>query len=149
MLSSVWRTFSETAIALAFVRRYLWVNVFFPPAEDMRCGDLLAARGDVLRPAMIGLLAFAGRAQVLVFRRPRVALLCTGSELVEATATPRHGQIRNSNAFALASLIAAECGSELICNITAPDQYDALYDRLRSAREGVDLLVTTGGASSR
>ena len=121
-------------------------DCIFPPAEDVRRGDLLASRGDVLRPATIGLFAFTGKAQVLVFRRPRVALLCTGSELVEVTATPRHGQVRNSNAFAFASLIA-ECGGELIFNLTVADQYEVLRDQLRSAREGADLLVTTGGAS--
>lgn len=118
----------------------------FPPAEDVRAGDLLVARGQVLRPGTLGLLAFTGKTKVPVFRRPRVGLLCTGSELVEIAAAPRHGEIRNSNAFTLAGLIA-ECGGEVIGNAIAPDWPDALRDWFVSARPGADLLVTTGGAS--
>src|SRR5262249_14384624 len=103
-------------------------------------------RGEVLRPGTLGLLAFAGRTTVPVFRRPRVRLLCTGSELVEVAATPRHGEIRNSNAFTLAALIT-ECGGELISNTSAPDGPGVLRDWFTSARPGADLLVTTGGAS--
>lgn len=118
----------------------------FPPAEDVRKGDLLAACGDVLRPGTLGLLAFIGKSKVPVFRRPRVGLLCTGSELVEISATPRHGQVRNSNSQTLASLIA-ECGADVVSNVAVPDRQDALRASLMSARKGADLLVTTGGAS--
>jgi len=118
----------------------------FPPAEDVRRGDLLVGRGDVLRPATLALLAFAGRAQVHVHRRPRVAILCTGSELVEVGATPGHGQIRNSNAYTLTAL-ANECGAEAKFCGTAADDPAVLRRLLESARNGADLLLTTGGAS--
>jgi len=121
-------------------------NCVFPPAEDVRRGDLLVERGEILRPATLALLAFVGRTQVPVYRRPRVSVVCTGSELVDVSATPGHGQIRNSNAFTLTALIA-ECGAEARFCGTAPDDRQALGRLLESARGGADLLLTTGGAS--
>lgn len=121
-------------------------NCIFPPAEDVRRGDLLLQRGEALRPATLALLAFVGRAQVRVYRRPRVSVVCTGNELVDVSATPGHGQIRNSNAFTLTALIA-ECGAEPRFCGTAPDDRQALRRILESARSGANLLVTTGGAS--
>lgn len=118
----------------------------FPPAEDVRRGDLLAGRGETLRPATLALLAFVGRPEVRAYRRPRAGLLCTGNELVDVGATPGHGQIRNSNAFTLSALIA-ECGAEARFCGTVPDDRKTLRGRLDSARSGADLLVTTGGAS--
>lgn len=118
----------------------------FPPAEDVRRGDLLVRQGERLRPATLALLAFVGHAQVRVHRRPRVAILCTGNELVEVSATPRHGQIRNSNAYTLAALVN-ECGAEAkICG-TAADDRAVLRRLLESVRSGADLILTTGGAS--
>ncbi len=121
-------------------------SYIFPPAEDVRRGDLLVSRGDVLRPATLALLAFVGKVQVRVYRRPRVGVVCTGSELVDVAATPAHGQIRNSNAFTLTALVA-ECGAEPRLSGTAPDDRETLRRLLESARDAADLLVTTGGAS--
>lgn len=121
-------------------------NCIFPPAEDVRRGDVLLEPGEILRPATLALLAFMGWAHVRVCRRPRVSVLCTGSELVDVSATPGHGQIRNSNAFTLTALIA-ECGAEARFCGTAPDDRQALGRLLESARGGADLVLTTGGAS--
>jgi len=78
----------------------------FPPGEDFHRGDELIATGEVLNPGKLALLAFAGKPSVRVFRRPRVAIICTGNELVDVAATPTHGQVRNSNAVALSALRA-------------------------------------------
>jgi len=121
-------------------------NCIFPPAEDVRRGDLLLSRGDVLRPATLALLAFVGRPRVRVYRRPRVGVVCTGNELVDVSVTPGHGQIRNSNAYTLTALIS-ECGAEAQFSGTAPDNRAELRRLLEAAREGADLLITTGGAS--
>ncbi len=121
-------------------------NCIFPPAEDVRRGDLLLSRGDVLRPATLALLAFVGRPRVRVYRRPRVGVVCTGNELVDVTVTPGHGQIRNSNAYTLTALIS-ECGAEAQFSGTAPDNRAELRRLLEAARDGADLLITTGGAS--
>jgi molybdopterin molybdotransferase len=122
-------------------------DFIFPPAEDVRRGELLVHCGDVLRAATLALLAFAGRARLHVYRRPRVSVLCTGNELVDVTAAPGHGQIRNSNAFTLTAL-TTECGAEARYCGTAPDDRQVLRGLLESARGGADLLVTTGGASA-
>jgi molybdopterin molybdotransferase len=110
----------------------------------------LVAAGETLSPATLGLLAFVGCARLSVYRRPRVAVVATGSELVGVEATPAHGQIRNSNIFTLAGLVA-QAGGELCFSRTVPDDRDALRRLLVEARHPsrpADLLVTTGGASA-
>jgi molybdopterin molybdotransferase len=119
----------------------------FPPAEDVRRGELLVRRGEVLRPGTLALVAFIGRTEVRAHRRPRVSVLSTGNELVDVAATPSHGQVRNSNSFTLTALIA-ESGGEGLFRGIAPDDHVALGEMLRSARRSADLLVTTGGASA-
>jgi molybdopterin molybdotransferase len=121
----------------------------FPPAEDVRAGERLIAAGEILSPAALGLLAFVGCARLSVYRRPGVAVVATGSELVEVEATPAHGQIRNSNIVTLAALVA-QAGGELCFSRTVPDHRETLRRLLVEARRSprrVDLLVTTGGAS--
>jgi molybdopterin molybdotransferase len=119
----------------------------FPPGEDFRRGDELVAAGEVLNPGKLALLAFAGRPIVRVFRRPRVAIVCTGNELVDVAVTPRHGEVRNSNAVALSALVRAAGGDPCFERV-APDNRAALEAMLLHARRGSDLLITTGGAST-
>jgi molybdopterin molybdotransferase len=119
----------------------------FPPGEDFRRGDELVAIGEVLNPGKLALLAFAGRPTVLVFRRPRVAIVCTGNELVDLAAAPARGQVRNSNAVALSALVLA-AGGEPRYEGVARDSRAALASILQRARCGADLLITTGGASA-
>ena len=121
-------------------------DCIFPPAEDVRRGEMLLKRGSILHPGLMALLAFVGRPEVLVYRRPVVALLCTGSELVDVTERPQCGQVRNSNAYSLRALLS-ECGAEVRYCGTVTDNSDELRSALETAREGADLLVTTGGAS--
>jgi len=119
----------------------------FPPGEDFRRGDELIAVGEVLNPGKLALLAFAGRPTVRVFRRPRVAIVCTGDELVDAAATPARGQVRNSNAVALSALVLA-AGGEPCYEGVAPDNRASLEAMILRARRGADLMITTGGAST-
>jgi molybdopterin molybdotransferase len=119
----------------------------FPPGEDFRRGDELVAAGEVLNSGKLALLAFAGRPTVRAFRRPRVAIVCTGNELVDITATPTRGQVRNSNAVALSALVLA-AGGEPHYEGVAPDNRTALAAMLERARRGADLVITTGGASA-
>jgi molybdopterin molybdotransferase len=119
----------------------------FPPGEDFRLGDELVATGEVLNPGKLALLAFAGKPTVRVFRRPRVAIVCTGNELVDVAATPTHGQVRNSNAVALSALVVAT-GGEPRYEGVARDSRAALAAILQRARTGADTLITTGGASA-
>jgi len=119
----------------------------FPPGEDFHRGDELVAAGEVLNPGKLALLAFAGRPTVRVFRRPRVAIVCTGNELVDAAATPAHGQVRNSNAVALSALVLA-AGGEPRYEGVARDDRAALSAILQQGQAGADMLITTGGASA-
>ena len=119
----------------------------FPPGEDFRRGEGLVTVGEALNPGKLGLLAFAGKPSVRVYRRPRVAIVCTGNELVDIADAPARGQVRNSNAFALSALVLA-AGGEPRYEGVAPDDREALAAVLRRARAGADLLITTGGASA-
>jgi molybdopterin molybdotransferase len=119
----------------------------FPPGEDFHRGDELVRAGEVLSPGKLALLAFAGRPVVRVFRRPRVAIVCTGNELVDAAATPARGQVRNSNGVGLSALVAA-MGGETRYEGVARDNRASLEAMLLRARRGTDLLITTGGAST-
>src|SRR6202007_5240 len=119
----------------------------FPPGEDFSRGDELIAAGEILNPGKLALLAFAGKPTVRVFRRPRVAIVCTGNELVDVAATPTRGQVRNSNGVALSALVLA-AGAEPRYEGVATDNRDALASILRRAQLGADLLLTTGGASA-
>ena len=121
-------------------------NCIFPPAEDVRCGELLLKSGSVIGPAMIALLAFIGRSGLRVYRRPQAHVLCTGSELVDVSDTPACGQVRNSNAYALVALLS-QWGAEARYLGSVADNSERLRAALEAAREGADLLITTGGAS--
>jgi molybdopterin molybdotransferase len=119
----------------------------FPPGEDFRRGEELIAMGEVLNPGKLALLAFAGKSSVRAFRRPRVAIVCTGNELVDVAATPAHGQVRNSNAVALSALVLA-AGGEPRYQGVARDSRPALAAILKRAQLDADMLITTGGASA-
>ena len=122
-----------------------------PRGEDHRLGDVLLDAGRRIGPAHVLLLANVGCAQVPVVRRPRVAVVATGSELVEdLTADLQPGQVRNSNArYLVAALQAAGCQPALFR--AAGDDPGVIAERVRGALEAgasaADLVVTIGGVS--
>lgn len=113
--------------------------------QDFAAGAPLATAGTRLSPARLGLLAAAGHAAVRVHRRPRVALMSTGDELVPPGTTPGPGQIVGSNGLMIAAMLRA-WGADVSDLGLVPDSRDALLACLASAR-GADLVVTIGGAS--
>ena len=145
--------------------------------EDVRPGDLLARSGDDATPAVVAVAASAGLAALPVRRRPRVAVLSTGSELVAAggalpdgrSGDPAAGRIPDSNSLLLAALTRA-AGADVVRVGAVPDDPDTLRNALDLAvsassgtfdpaippdlalttlpGEGVDLVVTTGGVSA-
>jgi molybdopterin molybdotransferase len=117
-----------------------------PRGSEVRVGDVVLARGRVIDPAAIAVLASAGKARVLVARRPVVALLVTGDEIVEVSATPGPAQIRNSNGPAVAAQ-ARLAGAAVRLLGVAPDRQDAIAEALR-AGIGADVLVVSGGVSA-
>ncbi len=114
--------------------------------EEVRAGDVVIAAGDTLGPAAIGLLASTGHARVSVFRRPRVAILSTGSELVEVDETPGPGKIRNSNSYSIAAQVVAAGGEPLRYPIV-PDDMAATREAFSRAAAEADLILTSGGVS--
>jgi len=113
--------------------------------QDFRAGEVLAAEGIRLGARGIGLVAAGNHPWVAVHRQPRVAILATGDEVTLPGEPLGPGGIVSSNAHALAAIVRAGGGVPVVLPI-APDKLDAIAsaaDRLR----GIDLLVTTGGAS--
>ena len=114
---------------------------------DFKAGDVLLRQGHRLGARDLALAAAMNHPVLPVHRRARVALLATGDELVMPGETPGHGQIVYSNGFALAAQVATD-GGEVIDLGVAPDRLDATIAAVARAKAlGVDMLVTTGGAS--
>jgi molybdopterin molybdotransferase len=114
--------------------------------EDIQVGTIVIERGTVLRPQELGLIASLGRWQVLVHRRPRVALLSTGDEVVEPGTPRKAGQIYDANRFTLRGSIE-QCGGEVLDLGIVPDVRDELRVRLLEAADVGDIVVTSGGVS--
>jgi len=115
-----------------------------PAGGDFKAGASLLSRGDRIDPWRLSLAASAGRAEVSVYGRPRVALLSTGEEIVEAPGVPGPFQIYDSGVPALAAMIAG-WGATVIRARPVRDELDAVIAALRDAE--TDLVVTVGGAS--
>ena len=114
--------------------------------EDLRAGDVVLARGALLGPAELGVAASVGRAKLRCARRPRVALLVTGDELVQPGGALGPGQIYTSNGFALAAQLE-DAGAELVLSDTVPDTAEATHAALARALETADVVIGSGGVS--
>jgi molybdopterin molybdotransferase len=118
-----------------------------PAGVDFNEGDVLLTRGSRLTERDLSLAAGMNHPELPVRRRPKVALLATGDELVMPGSKPGAGQIVYSNGYALRALARAE-GAETIDLGIAADTVPATVSGIRRAREaGADILITTGGAS--
>jgi molybdopterin molybdotransferase len=116
-----------------------------PRGEDLRVGDAVLEPGAAIGPAEIGLLATLGYSQVLVHRRPRVAILSTGNELAELGREPGPGQIPNTNSYSLSAQVLEAGGEPMNLGIAA-DRLDSIEERLRWG--GVaDVLLSSAGVS--
>jgi molybdopterin molybdotransferase len=113
--------------------------------EDFRAGEVVIKAGAVVRPAEVSMLATVGVPFVFVHRKPRVAVLSTGDELVDVLSVPVAGKIINSNGYALASLVA-ECGGEPIQLGIAKDTKESLHEKLSLAMKA-DCIISSGGVS--
>ncbi len=113
--------------------------------EDIRDGDLIIQAGMLLRPAEVGLLASTNRSHVSVYRRPRVAILSTGDEIVDVDEPLEYGKIVDSNGYALTALVVDAGAVPLRLGI-CHDAQDALE---RALRDGLvaDAIITSGGVS--
>ena len=137
------RTGDEVTIAKSSPRgRHIRVE-----GLDFRAGDVRLARGRQLTARDLALAAAMNHPTVPTYRRPKVALLATGDELVAPGTTPGPGQIVYSNGFAIEALTRTE-GADLIDLGIIPDRLDETIKAVQRARgANADILVTTGGAS--
>ena len=113
--------------------------------EDLAPGDLLLRPGDRVGAAEVGLLASVGVETLPVVRRPRVAILATGSELVPPGQPLAPGQIRNSNSFTAYAQVVAAGGDPILLGIAADDPGETR--RLLAAALEQDVVLTSGGVS--
>lgn len=114
--------------------------------EDTKKGDVLARFGDGIDPGLAGTLAAQGVEQPTVYKKPRVAVLSTGSELVEAEAAPGEGKIRNTNRYVLEAALR-QLGCEPMYLGIAGDDREEIARRLQEGLATCDAVVTTGGVS--
>jgi len=113
--------------------------------EDIANGAMVLDKGTVIRPAEVGALASLGRSLIKVIRRPVVAILATGDEIVDVTQPLPEGKIYNSNSYSLAALVMRYGGIPRILGI-ASDVEGSLVARLHLGLDA-DMLVTSGGVS--
>lgn len=114
--------------------------------EDFRAGTTLLEAGHRLRPQDLGLLAAMGRLTVEAFRRPRVALISSGDEVVPIEQAPPPGCIRDVNRYALTGMIDESLAIPMWIGI-APDTLDGLAEFIEQGLRSADIVVISGGSS--
>jgi molybdopterin molybdotransferase len=122
-----------------------WQNVI-QIGDDIKKGEAVFSQGRRLRAHDIGALTGVGLSSITVYRRPRVALISTGDEIVDADTDPKPGQVRNINQHSLAGLIE-EAGSELKDWGVIRDDRESLTEAIGAALEWGDAVLLSGGSS--
>ena len=115
--------------------------------EDISLGELVLSKGQVIRPQEIGVLASLGKGQVQVIRRPQVAILATGDELVGIDEKVTPGKIRNSNEYSNAALVRRYGGVPIMLGIARDDETELKAKIREGLDRGADLFLTSGGVS--
>lgn len=137
---------SESDGARIIVREGASAGKFIRPAGlDFKIGDIGIPAGRAITARDVGLAAAMNAPWIMVRRRPRVAILATGDEIVRPGEPIGPNQIVSSNSYALSALVRA-CGGEPVVLGIAPDTIEGIQQLVRGAR-GADLVLTTGGAS--
>ncbi len=113
--------------------------------EDVKAGETVLLHGEVVTAPAVGLLASVGAGQVEVYRRPRVAIVVTGDELVDPDEMPGPGRIRNSNGPSLHSLVTAAGGTPVPLGVARDNEADTTA--LLSRAGEFDMMISTGGVS--
>jgi len=118
-----------------------------PAGEDVRRGELVLPQGRILRPQEIGMLAALGCKELSVTRRPRVAILATGDEVLAIDEPLTPGKIRNANSYSNGAQVIKHGGEPILLGI-ARDSVEELTAKIRTGLEReVDLFLTSGGVS--
>jgi molybdopterin molybdotransferase len=116
-----------------------------PRGEDLRQGEVVISPGKTISASDLGVIATLNRAMIDVYRRPRVAIVATGDELVDVDQTPSGAQVVNSSAYALAGAIR-DAGGEPVMLKVARDSPEEVRARLAEAL-AFDVVLSTGGVS--
>jgi molybdopterin molybdotransferase len=136
---------SQTGDRVEITREIAAGDNIVPAGSEAKRGERLLSPGTRLDPAAIAVAASVGKSHLLVYSKPRVAVLATGDELVDIDAPPTPYQIRNSNSYSLAAQIQAAGGEPALLPI-APDNSKRLRELIADGFEA-DLLLLTGGVS--
>ena len=115
--------------------------------EEAQTGETVVEANEVISSAGVGFLAACGIVEVTTYRRPKVAVIPIGSELIAPSERPYGGKIRNSNSYALAACVQSAGGIPTMTPIVG-DSREALRAAIKQAVEGFDFVVTSGGASN-
>ncbi len=135
-----------TAETVAIFTRFSSGENVIPQGEDVRTGDLLAAKGTVIDSALLGTLAAQHMVEPLVYRVPRVGIITTGSELAEPGEVLSGGKIVNTNRYTFrAAVEKSGCHAEVYP--TPGDDPAAIAAEMDRALSECDLVITTGGVS--
>ena len=117
------------------------------PGEDVQTGNRVLLAGHLIRPQEIGLLASLGGGTVPVVRRPRVAILATGDELIPIDQPLRPGKIRNSNSYTQTAQVMSAGGVPVPLGIARDREQDVRHKLQAGVEAGVDLFVSSAGVS--
>lgn len=118
------------------------INAF---ASEIKKGKKIFEKGEIINEQMIAAIASFGYAKLKVFKKPKIAVFSTGSEIVEISETPRKDQIRNSNSIML-KIFAGKFADAEVFPIVG-DNIESLRTAFENASENFDVLITTGGVS--
>ncbi|MEW5766730.1 MAG: gephyrin-like molybdotransferase Glp [bacterium] len=114
--------------------------------EDVAGGELVLSKGSLIRPAEVGMLASLGKRSVFCVRKPRVAILSTGDEVVDIDQELSPGKIRNSNGYSLYAQVVRYGGIPVLLGI-APDDEVKIKNQIEQGLGSSDMLVISGGVS--
>jgi len=122
-----------------------WENVS-RRGEDVRAGEIVLRRGEILQPQDVGIISALGYSEIRVLKKPKVAVIATGNELVEVGNKPDIGQVVNSNSPMLCCAIR-EFNCEPLYLGIAKDDFDELTEKIENAVELADIVILSGGTS--
>ena len=141
--------FEETEYSTECVKIFVPLSAktnIVPMGDDIKPGDVVLNKGDVISAAHLGLLASVDRLRVAVRRRPKIALINTGNELTEPGEPMIRGEIRNSARYTIAAILR-ENGAEVEDGYIVRDEAEPLAELLENKLKTCDMVITTGGVS--
>jgi len=116
-----------------------------PKGEDIRKGEVILEKGELLTPAKVGVLAALGRRAVLVYEKPRVVVVPTGTEVVDVGSELKEGQVYDVNSYTLTSVLSGN-GASVTKSPIVPDSFEQLKSAIARFLDH-DLVIFSGGSS--